>query len=170
MHHDERLGASPVQLRVGVELWDVDHGEARDVVLGRGPIRPDEDLPGEQIVPGILRHDPDRDPMGGVDPCKAVLHVDVASLQIGEEPPVESVEAGRIEGAIDRSPPDPILGGGLLHHELVIGRPARILTSSHDQGSAGCQQTFAPPDGVLDEGRRAQVPIGLIDVKNSVLL
>ena len=167
---DERLGASPVQVRIGVELGDVDDGETRDVVLRLRPIRPDEDLTGEQVVPGIFRDDPNRDPVGGVGARETILHVNIAPLQVSQEASIQCVEAGGFERTIDRPPPDPILGRGFLHDELVIGRTARVLTRSHDQCAAGGQQPLAPPDGVLDQSRRAQIPIGLVDVQNSVLV
>jgi hypothetical protein len=80
MHDHEGLRARPIEIGVGVELWDVYDRESRDMVVCLSPIGTDEELPCEQVVPRVFRDDPDGDAVIGIRTGETVLDVQVASL------------------------------------------------------------------------------------------
>ena len=62
------------------------------------------------IVPCVLAYHPNGNLVSGIGTGEAVLDVQVATLQVGQELPIKRVETGRVERPIHRPPPDLILG------------------------------------------------------------
>src|SRR5262249_44804385 len=59
---------------------------------------------------------------------------------------------------IDLAPVDFVFARRLFDDELVVRRATRMLARVHDERAVGAQQPFPPPDRLLYERRRRQVP------------
>ena len=66
----------------------------------------DEHVPREQAVPGLLGDDADRQPVARVGAGVAVLHEELAALDVVEQPLVQRVEVPRLDRPVDLAPPD----------------------------------------------------------------
>src|SRR5690606_8263155 len=79
---DERVGARPIPLRVGVEVRHRDDGEVR-LFEGRSVARTlDEEVADEEAVPGKLGDDPYPEAIRRVGADVAVLHEDFLAAQV----------------------------------------------------------------------------------------
>ena len=120
MEHDEGAAARPVLDRVGLDRRRV-QDECLRLELGeilRG--RLDEERLGEERVVRVVGDDADADPVLGIGACERVDDVHVALGVGGDDLVAEAIEQLLLEGLVDASPPDPVLGAGLAHHELVL--------------------------------------------------
>ena len=86
----------------------------------------------EQRVPGMFAKDPDRQAMFLAGAAEEVLGEERGVLRLGEEVGLEEGEMlGRHRPVV--FPPHRVLGGGVAHHELVLGGAAGMLPGRDDQ-------------------------------------
>jgi hypothetical protein len=71
----------------------------------------------------------------------------------------EAVEVLLRERLVDRPPPDPLLGLGLLDDELVPGRTAGKAAGVDDERPALGKAALAPLESVRVEQRRSRLPV-----------
>ena len=86
----------------------------------------------EQAVPGLLGDDADGQAVLGIGAGVAILHEDVAALQVALQARQQRAEVFAGEGPVVLAPPDAVFGGLLADHELV-GRGARGVLAGVDQ-------------------------------------
>src|SRR5690606_36519581 len=87
-----------------------------------------------------------------------VLDIVLALLEIVEHAAAQRVEALRLEGLVEGTPPDLALGGRLAHDELVVGRAAGMVAGADDEGPALGHHAFVAPKRLLLRPRRRIVP------------
>ena len=139
------------------------------MILGAQRVRPHEQLAREQGVPGVLRNDADGQSIARVGAREAILDEQVLALPVCQHLRVQAIEAGLRHGLIHGPPLHGGFGSLIAYDELVLGRAAGELARPHHIGAAPGEQAFMPSDGVLQQLRRAQIPVGDIDVANAVL-
>jgi hypothetical protein len=106
--------------------------------------------------------------VGWIGPGVAVLDEDVSPLEIREHALVEPIKFLRRKGAIDLSPPDLILAGGLSDDKLIIGRTARVITRSDDEGPQMDEDPFSPSHYLFIKSGGGEVPIRTIHISDAM--
>ena len=160
MQDDERPGARPVRLRVGLDLGRVQHERLGLVRLELLVGRADEHRLREERVVRARGDDANADPMRGVGAGEGVD--DVEALLRGEvvgDLATKPVEVRLLDRAVDLAPPDPLLGARLAHDELVVGRASRETAGVDDQRPALGEPSVAALERVgveLGRGRVAE--------------
>ena len=97
----------------------------------------DEHRPREQRVVRARRHDAHRDAVRRVGAGERVDDVEVALAEVTRRPSrAARSKLLRLERLVDLAPPDAVLGAGLAHDELVLGRAARVLAGVDDERPA----------------------------------
>ena len=156
-----------VYFRNGLEVGNLQDRELRfmglEICIGAA----DEHGPGKKVVPGSLGDDADRQLIAGIGAGVAVLDEDIFALKIGRHTTQEVVELAGISRTVDLAPPDLVLARLLADDELVVRGTARVAARSDDQRASVCQDALATPDGFLDEGRRRQIPVNLMQVRDA---
>jgi hypothetical protein len=109
-------------------------------------------------VPGEFVDHPKGYPVFGIGSGIAVLDKQLTPLEVREKPGPENLVHFWLDWAVHLPPPDLLFGGGFLHHETVVGGPARILSGKCHQRTQVCKKPFLPPHRVLVEGRGRLVP------------
>jgi len=146
---------------IGLEAGRIDNREARRrrirrIVLGIH----DQEVPGEEAVPRILRDHADRQTVSGVRTSVAVLHVHFRMPQRGEKIVVESVEIGRVHRAVDRAPCDLLFAARLAHEKLILWRPSGVLAGPAHERAFDGHQPFAAADRFFIQRGGRQIPFG----------
>ena len=108
--------------------------------------------------------------IGGIGPAEAILDVKFVALPESQHLGVEGIEFLFGDRLIDLPPVHSAFGDVVAHHELVFRRAAGEWLGANHQRSSGGEQAFMAADGVLDELRRAQIPVGDGDIANAVLV
>jgi hypothetical protein len=155
---DEGLALGAIARRVGLHGGQRDHGEVRlelHLLISCGP---DEQVAGEQAVPGELRDNAHPKPEARIGAREDVLGVDLVGRDPFLHPAVQGVELLGRDRLISGMPPDRVLAGGLLDEELVLRRPPRVLAGAGGQGAGGDDRGLASPHRLLVQRRRAEVP------------
>ena len=159
VENDGGLGSRAVLCRIRVKCRREEQGKLRHVIFRLQRIRPDEQLPPKQTMPGSLRDHADRHGIGGVGAGKAVLHENILSLPIGQHTFVKGVELLPVHRLIHRAPVNRGFGARLADDVFVLGRtPCELPGSDHKRPTAR-QHAFVALDGVLDQLCRAEIPI-----------
>ena len=83
-------------------------------------------------MPGALTHQPDRDSKLGQGPDRQVLNVERLRVEIAGYSRMQRLEAVRLEGLVDISPPDLLGARALADHELILRCPAGMGAGSDD--------------------------------------
>ena len=169
VQQDEDARAGPVRRGIRFDRGRVDHREPRRVIgvhLSRRPRQ--EHRAREQAVPGALGDDPDRQPILPVGAGETVLDEQVLAPQRLEHPPPDGGEPVRFDRPVDRAPPDVRLARRLAHDELVVRRTPGVRSGETDERPAFRHQAFGAPDRMLVQGRRAEVPVHVARLDNSV--
>ena len=134
--------------------------------IGRGHV--DEHVLREQAVPGLLGDDPDGQPVPRIRARVAILHEQLASLDVVEHPAMERVEELRLDGPVHLAPPDLVLARGFADDELVVRGTAGVLAGPADERTVGRDQRFPAANGLLVERRHAEIPVHPRDVPDPV--
>ena len=154
---DEGLAPRAVALSVRLHGGQRDDGEVglEAHLLVRG--RADEQVAGEQAVPGELADDADPQPEPRVGAGKYVLRVDLARPDELLHPAQELVELGRRDRLVAWMPPDRVLAGRLLDEEFVLWRAAGVLACLGRQRAGRDDRRFFPPDRLFIKSRGTQI-------------
>ena len=92
------------------DAWNpgrIDHREARlGVAHALVLLAPDEHVPREQAVPGLLGDHADWQPVFRVGAREAILDEELFPFEVAHELPVELVEMRGFNRAVDLAPPD----------------------------------------------------------------
>ena len=89
---DEHVAVGAIALRIGVEVGELEHREARLEAVSLGALGPDEHGVGEQAVPGGFGDDPHRQPGGRVGARIDVLHKQILVGDVGLHPAQQRIE------------------------------------------------------------------------------
>ncbi len=145
--------------RIGAEARQVDDGEFGLEAVKLGSLRADEERADEVAVPGELGDHPHAHAMLGLRAAVQVLDVErLLVREGGEEIRLQRREMVRGHRLVV-VPPDRAVGFGVADDELVVGRAAGMLAGPDHQRPVLCEQALAARDGVLDQGRRAEIPV-----------
>ena len=155
---DERARAGAVLGRVGLERRGMQHHAFRREGLELGLLRRDEHRPGEQRMERARRHDPHRHAIRRIGAGVGIDDVQVPLAEVSGHLRVEALEAPGLERLVDLAPPDPLLGAGLAHDELVVRRAARVLAGLDDERATLREDAVASANGLRDQGRGRDVP------------
>ena len=159
--NDERFRTRAVHHGRGLKRGRRDHGEFGHVPPQR-ILTPNLQEHGarKQTVPRLLRDDADGEGVLRVGPGVAVLHENIAALQVALQARQQGAEILAGDGPVVLAPPDLLLGGLLAYHELV-GRGARgVFAGVHHQRSEVRETALGTENALLVKRRRRQVPVG----------
>ncbi len=158
MQHHERPRPRPVQLRVGLEIRRVQNKrvrpEALQLILGQV----DEHRLREQRVIRMRRHHPHPQtvlPVGARPRIHDIQRLGLAQLvgHLRAQPGEMRLRQRRVH----LTPPDPILGSRLTHHELVLRRPARMHPGIDRQRTTLRQPPITPQQRMRIQQSRRRV-------------
>ena len=127
----------------------------------------DEHVAREQVVPRELGDDAYWKAVGRVCAAPGVQHIQFLVLDVGHHVAVQRLEVRVLDGAIDRTPVDVLLGRRLADGELVLRRPAGVLTGPGVEGAGGGELPFVAANGLFVEESGAQVPVDAPGSNNS---
>src|SRR5262249_33266682 len=133
---DEHLRPGPVDSRVRLEAWCMDHGELGAMRGELLRLRSGEEVVREEAVPGRLGDHPRGDAVGRVGSDETVLHEEWPPLQVREQAQPELVETLLRHGLRHVAPPDIRFARRFADDELVAGRAAGVLPRPYDEGTA----------------------------------
>src|ERR1022692_1713957 len=119
-------------------------------------------------VRGMLRDHPDGQGVARVGAREAILDEQVVALPVSQHFRIQAIEAGWRHGLIHGPPLHGGVGSLVAYDELVLGRAAGKLSGAHHVGATRGEQAFVAPDRVLQQLRRAEIPVSDIDVANPV--
>ena len=159
MEDDERARSRPVRLGIRLDVRRVEHERLRLVGVQLVAGRTDEHRLREQGVVRARRDHADADPMLRVGAGERVDHVEtlLGREEVGHLA-TEVVEARLLERPVDLSPPDPLLGAGLAHDELVLRRAAGESARVDDQRATLRELPVPAPQRVGVQLGRGGVP------------
>ena len=165
MQQDKGFGVRAVHRRIGVKIGSMDHGEFRLMGCEDNGIEfTDEHGASEQRVPGVLRDDPNRQPVALVGTGIAILDEDVLGLQIGAESVMQRIEFVLFNRTVDLTPPDFAFTRRLPDNEFVLRQATGELPRAHDQRPHVTQNPFMASDRFLIEFWGAEVPVGMPEI------
>ena len=149
VQNDASFGVGAVFGGIGLKIRREQDGELGVVIGSLVRLGPDEELPSEEAMPGVLANQANGQRMGGIGAHEAILHEHVAALPERQHLGVQPVEVGFRHGLIDGAP----LHGGVrdlvAHHELVFGRTSGELAGANNQPSAVGESAFPSLDRVF---------------------
>ena len=132
-------------------------------------LRLEEHVPREERVPGLLGDDPDRQPVVGVGAAEAVLHEEVAPLEVALQPAEELVELlgakGRLYAPHQMFPSE----SGSRTTNLSFAARAVCLPVSTTIGPACAIRASPAEDDLLVERLGREVPVDLPEVREAVV-
>ena len=162
VEHDERAAARPVTCRIRLELGRMQHREVGGEVRERGEFRTHKHVPHERHVPRVGRHVPHAEPVLLVGAAVEILHEEVvAPVEVLLHIRAQQVKVCWRDGLVHLAPVHVGLGGGLLDHELVVWRAARVRLRDGDERAHVGQLALAALDGMLHERGREVIPVHL---------
>ena len=158
MEADERAGARAVLF--GARL---DRRRVQDERLGHmgGDLllrRVDEERLCEERVPRAVSDHAEREPVRRVGARERIDDVELLVLEERDDLRAQPLEALLVDRPVDASPVDPVLGLRLADDELVVRRPARVVSGVDDERAALGELPLAPEQGMEVQLRRARVP------------
>ena len=90
------------------------------------------------------------------------------ALPEGQHALIDAVELGLGHGLVDGAPLHRGIGDFVANDVLILGGTAGKLAGSHHQCSVGGKASLAPLNGMLQKLRGAEIPVGRIQVVQSV--
>ena len=127
VQRNHRFAAAAVDRRIGAEAGRLDNGVTRLEAGKLIPGRANEHVPGEEVMPRLLRHDTDGQAVLLVGACIEILHVDTPVLKIGLDAAEQPVERSFIHRLVDGTPVHVAFAHAVADDELVLRRAARVL-------------------------------------------
>ena len=170
VEQDEGARIGPVDRGIGGEARRVDDGELGLVNLELAGPRRDQQVLGEQAMPGLLGDDAHGQAKGRVGAAEAILDEQLLALEMGHHARAQGGELLRLERLVDRAPPDVPGAGRFLDDELVVGRAARVLARLDDQRPVRRDPPLAPADRLFVEQRHRIIPVHVARVLDAVLV
>jgi len=162
----EGFASRVLDVRISLESRGMDNRPIRlELCESIGIELPDEHVASEQAVPRMFGDNAHLDAVAGIRSCVAVLDKHFTTLEIGAEAKPDQVEVTRLERFVDRAPPDVVLRGGLLDHELVVRRATRVSPGAHDERSEVTDLAFPPLHGLFVESGSRQVVVHRLQVR-----
>jgi len=134
---------------VGLEGRRRHHREPRLEVLEVGGRRHDEQVAHEQVVPGELLDEADRQAVFGIGTGIQILDEQFLPLEVRNDVAAQRVELLQVNRLVDLAPPDLRVAGRLLDHELVVRRSTGMRAGAAHQGAVNGQLAFPPANGML---------------------
>ncbi len=154
--HERRVGRT-VDLGIGRQTGGVEDGELRFIALELLVARPQEEVAGEQVVPGVLVDHPDVQAVGGIRAGVSVEDPQLAIGEMGGHLPLHPVEHVGVDGPVDRSPPDLVVDLGLVDRGLRRWRTTGVGAGGRPERAGADQDPLLAAHGVFHQSRRAQV-------------
>ncbi len=147
-----------------------DHGKFRHV-MSQCILTPNLQEHGarKQTVPRLLRDDADGQAVLRVGAREAVLHEDIAPLQVALQARQQRAEILAGDGPVVLAPPDFLLRGLLAHHEFVGRGARRVFAGVHHQRSQVRKTALGTENALLIERRRRQIPVGPPQIHQSMV-
>jgi len=105
----------------------------------------------------------------GVGAGETILHVDILTLQMGQNLLAQLVEVDLLERAVYLSPPDVFFRRGFAHDDLIVRRSSGVLPRSDDQRPKVRDVSFVAFDGVFVQFSSAQIPVRAFEVFDTVI-
>ena len=152
-------GIDAVLSAAGFQARHLNDGEPRLEVGQFGGRRLNEHIACEEIMPGGLGDHPDRQAEGRVGASVAILHENLAPLQIGGGALVQNVERLGGDRSVNLAPVDIAAITGVIDDEFVIGRAPGVLTGGHREGAAGGDGALATANRFLIQLALGEVPM-----------
>ena len=156
-HKGARIGA--VARRIGRQAGRVQYGEFGLEIVELARVRLQKHVAGEKRLPSVLADHPYPQPEIGVGAGVAILHEQLAIIEIIDDAAVQAFEIGPFERPVDIAPPDSVGSRGILDDEFIVGRAAGMLARQSDQRTVGGKQRFAAPHRLLAERWCARIPV-----------
>ena len=145
--------------RIGAEAGQIDDRIFRLEAFQLLARRADQHRADEEIVPGELVDHADANAVLGLRAAEKVLDEQgVLLAERGEEIGLQCRELIRVDRLVI-VPPDRVLGLGIADDELVLGGAAGVLAGLDDERPILGKRAFATRHGLLDELRRAEIPV-----------
>ena len=170
VEHHEDFAPRPVDLGDRLHPGGVKHRELGHEIGALLVAGQQEHVADEEAVPGLLGHDPHRQPVGGVGPRVDILDEDLAPLEERQHPLADDVEMRLVDPVVDRPPPDVARRSGFVDDELVLRRPAGVHSGFGHEPAAEREPALSAPQPVLVERRDAGVPMGRGEIAQAVIL
>ena len=158
---DEGRGAGAIAFGNGLKFRRGDDGElgsVRSQLLGS---RPHKKLLHEQRVPGVLRHDGDRQPIVRIGARVQVQHVAVALLHVPLHPLQQRGKAIRRKGLVHLAPVDARFSERIPDQKLVARRTAGPRARQCNNRAVGRKARFTARDRRFHQLRRRQIPVDM---------
>src|SRR5262249_39518352 len=118
----------------------------------------DEEIAAEQIVPGVLVDDADRQLVGRIGAGIAIQDVKVFAGQGREQIAAQRFEVRALHRPVHLAPVDLALAGRVADDELVIRRAAGVRARAARQRTFGGDDAFVAPDGLFIQRGRREIP------------
>ena len=150
-----------VELRLGLEARQVEDREVRLEAFELLAPRPQEHVPGKEIVPRSLGDDAHADAMRGIGAGPAVADEQLAALGIAQHAVVERAVALRRDRLVGLAPVDAALALRILDEELVVGRAAGMHARAHHEGPAVTDAAFMATHRLFIERGNRKVPMNV---------
>ena len=148
----------PCRDGIRLEIGRVEHGEAGPELRQLRRHGPDEHVAHEEGVPRVRRHEPDRNPVGGIRAGEEVLDEDLVGIEVAPHVLVQPLEGRRLQPGI-LLPPDPVGAARLLDDELVLGRASGVRGGEGAEGAAIGQGPLATGNSALDQGGGGEIGV-----------
>ena len=156
---DRGAGAHAIQRRIGMEMRCMQDDIVR---LEPGQLlfrRPNEHVAREQRLPGARADQPYPHAECRIGPGVKILHEQVLPLQIGLHAALQNRELFRRQPLVDLAPPHVARDRRLIHHELVLHRPAGVHAGVHHQRAVPGQTPFIAAQRLRHQRGRRQVGV-----------
>ncbi len=167
---DGVFGVRSVLSGVRMEARNEEQRELGHVVFRLLRVRPDEQLPREQTMPGALRDHANRHGVFRVRAREAVVDEQILALKERQQLRVEPGELLCRHRLVHRSPIHDGFGHLVAHNELVFWRTAGELPRPDDVRAAGRKQAFMPMYRSFKQLRRPQIPVSDVNVFEAVFV
>jgi hypothetical protein len=159
---DEGLGVGAVDGGVGLDSGGDQDGEVRFRPVELPLLRSDQEVVGEEAVPGLVGRHPDAEAVARVaadEPVEDEALGYAGQVVLDAAPQAPVVLGG--DGAVHPAPVDVVADGGVVNDEPVVRRPAGVLARGHGQGPGTGEDALFPKQGLLDEHGDGKVPSSL---------
>ncbi len=167
---DEDLGVRAILVRIGMETGRLQDGELGDMAALLLGGQADEQVAGEQAVPGAFGDDADGQAVVRVGAGGGILHEDIPPLEIGGHQQVQAVELFGLEGFVDLAPPDLVVIFLAADDELVVRRATGVVTGAHDDRAFVRQNALPAGDDALHQRAGGQVPVGHVQIAQALFV
>jgi hypothetical protein len=134
-----------------------DHRELRREAREVGCRRNDEEVSDEQVLPGHLLYEANRQAELRIRAGIEVLDEQFAVCQVRGDVSLQCLEVGNIDRTVHLAPGDVRFARRLADDEFVIRRSSRVCAGLADERAVLRQLPFLTPNGVFVERRRPQI-------------